>query len=387
MEEVRAKLKSTNPESITATIMQRMLICPVCGRRVDKLVEGVCEECYRREHPLAEPKVKRLEVEVCRSCGALRFRKGKWHSNVGDLEAEIAREASRLLRFRGYVSGVEAELSKDLSLLTLKVRGKALPELAGEYVEEYVVGVSVVRTICEACLGQVSKKKAALVQVRAKGRKFSQSELWELAKQVEEGISELALRDSSVIPVEVEEKPEGLDIYFSSYSAARRVAELLSRKMYVEVLETAKLIGIDDSGREKYKRTIRLLLPSFKAGDVVRFNGGVFYVLGVTARHVELLNLDSYAVTRLYLSHEFTSRVEVLAHVDELPEAIAVSTHGDFIQIMELESYRTLEVRLISPDAAELLTSQERLKIYWEGEKAYIIPIQGTHREAARSRA
>ncbi len=365
----------------------RIAMCPVCGRHVDKLVDGMCEECFRREHPLVSLKVKQLEIEVCRSCGSLRFRKGKWYSDVKELEREIAREASRLVRARDSISAVEAEFSRDLSLLFLKVTGKASPELSYEYTEEFVLKVSTIRTLCETCLGHVSKRKNTLVQIRVHGRRLTQPELRELSKRVEETISELATQDPGVVPVEMEEKPVGLDIYFSEYSAARKVVEALSRKIYVEVLETAKLVGVDDSGREKYRRTIRLLIPGFRTGDVIKFNENIFFVLNVTPRHVELLNLENYTLSSFRLSHNFTSRVTVLAHASELPEAIVVSSSGNFIQVMDLSSYKTLEVRLDSQASLKFLAGQERLRIYSAGEKIYLIPSQYILQGASRRRA
>lgn len=354
--------------------MLREVRCPVCGRVVDRLVEGVCEECYRKEHPLLEFKLDRLVIDVCRSCGALRFRRGRWHSSVEELEREVSREYSRLIRPKGVLTEVRVGFSRDLSKAFFRARGKASPQLGGEYTEEYVVDVELNRTLCEACLGHISKKKDTLVQIRARGRKFEPSELRMLSMLIEESVSEISADDPFAVPVEVQEKPEGLDVYFSEYSAARKVIETLARKLYFEVLETAKLIGLDGSGHRKYKRTIRLLLPGIMRGDVVKHGGKLWYVSEVTPTHVELTNLDTFSTIKLRLSHETVRRIEVVTHERDLPEALIVSRSGNFLQILDLSSYKTMEVYLRSKEALELLESSPSVYVFYDGERTYLIP-------------
>ncbi|MEZ0344980.1 MAG: NMD3-related protein [Infirmifilum sp.] len=351
--------------------------CPVCGRTVERLVNGLCEECYRREHPLLELKTDHVELEVCRICGSLRFKKGKWVSSRDEAAEELRRMFPRLARSQGQIRYVKVELPSSLSLVVFKVTGRASPELQQDYTEEYTLKVSVKKTICNVCLGHVSKKKNAIIQIRAQGRKLEQTELNNVVKLVEDSVSEVSMKDPLAVPVEVEEKPEGLDLYFSEYTAARKIAEALQRRVYMEVLETSKHIGVDESGHGKFKRTIRLLLPGFVQGDVVTLGGSFYYVARLTRRYVELLDLERYTTTRLPLNHETTSKISVVAHEKDLPEGLVVSKSGSFIQVLELGSYRTIEAYFSLESAVDRLLGSERVKLFFHGEKTYLIPLPG----------
>ncbi|MGB9709809.1 MAG: NMD3-related protein [Infirmifilum sp.] len=364
--------------------MQRLLICPACGRETDKLVEGLCEDCYRKEHPLLELKSDHVELHVCRICGSLSIRKDKWLSSREDLEEDLEKNISKIARVRGLLREVDIKVSEDLSLIIIKAKGRASNELRSDYVEEHVMKVLTRKTVCEACLGQVSRRKHALIQIRARDQRLGEKRLKEISKIIEDTLTELSTRDPSAVPVEVQQKPEGLDIYFSGYPAARKVAEALSRRMYVEVLETSKLIGVDGSGREKYKRTIRLLLPGFVPGDVVKLDQELYYVSALSQRYVELLNLQRYTKVRLNLTREVTSKMNVVASEEDLAEGLVLSKSGNFLQVLNLRTYETFEVYLEKAEALTMFPVSEKVKILLFGEKTYLIPFQCTPQEVTR---
>lgn len=364
--------------------MQRALRCPACGRLVDRLVDGLCEECYRKEHPLVDVKSASIEVEVCRVCGSMRFKRDKWVSSRDELGLELKRGIHRVLRVQGYVQNIDVKISNDLSLAVFRVTGRASRDISRDYMEEYVLRISPKKTICETCMGHISKKKQALIQIRAHGRKIGEAELRKIVKELEESISEISAKYPRAIPVEVEQKPEGLDVYFSDYPAARKVAEALSRRMPLDVLETGKLIGVDKSGREKFKMTIRLALPGFMPGDVIRLNQQLYYVLSMTRQHVELLDLQSYNTIRLRLTRETSSKIALIASESELGEGLVLSRSGNFIQVLNLASYQTFEAYFDSQSALDMFTESERVKILFHDEKTYLIPSLRTLQEEAR---
>ena len=80
---------------------------------------------------------------------------------------------------------------------------------------------------------------------------------------LEQSAEEVRRKDRSAFISRIDEKREGLDLYVNPTGLARRMASLLKDKFGAEIVETAKLIGVDRDrgGKRKFKVSVLARLP------------------------------------------------------------------------------------------------------------------------------
>jgi len=317
-------------------------LCPVCGREVEALYGGVCEECYRRLHPLAELP-RELEVTLCRVCGAYKLG-SKWvKPRNGDPLREALEEAvKRSIRVRGRaeriaVSGIEGESVRVL------VSGSAAEGMRA-YEEEHITPVRVRWELCRECVLSKSKREAARVQVRAKSRGLTPTEI-DAAKEVVERFLGSRWRGNLDL-VDVVEKGDVLDFVFSSIPSARLAADALKREFPSTLLETRKSVGVDASGRRLARITFRILLPEFKVGDVIEFRGKLYYVTRLSGEGVWAINLNRLEEVKLGRGRELIESSKVVCRGEEMEPVIVASLRGSEVEVVALRSGRSISLRL-----------------------------------------
>lgn len=345
--------------------------CPSCGRVTDVLVEGLCPDCFRALHPLVVQK-REIKLEECRVCGAFRLGGSRWIRNLEELEREVLRKLSSFVEVKGGVQ--ELSLSLERGVLKLKVLGKAHEALPSNYVEVHELRFKISRTICDSCLGYVSKRKTAIVQVRAKGRMLTQDEIAVIKNALSTLSSLSASKGLNYMPVEVKEEPFGMDIYFSSSTVASEFVRRLSGKLYFDVLETSKLIGVTSSGREKHRLTIRLLLPSFKRGDIVGIEGKLYLVDSVISGKIIVRDLETFEKGSLPLSRLNLNNVRVYASRENLEEGVVVSNDGASIYVMLPSSGDVLEVSVKHGKQAAMFTPGSKVSILRKAGEIILVP-------------
>ncbi|MEB3806233.1 MAG: 60S ribosomal export protein NMD3 [Desulfurococcales archaeon] len=226
--------------------------CPRCGRIVDRLVRGVCPECFAEKYGVAVlPDIVR--VEACRYCGAVRIG-GRWvrASSFDEAVETIARyvvERARPVEPLEDVelAGIEYESSPNWTTrLTL--------HLIGRYRDVTITGrarvlVQIKSSICPVCRVRVSGEYDTLLQIRgARGEA--------LRREVEEGLVNAGLLGQLV---DIVESRDGIDVYFTNRGAARKLARELSRRFKARLYEVVhETVGVDSSGRRRSRKTLVL---------------------------------------------------------------------------------------------------------------------------------
>ncbi|ABL77863.1 NMD3 [Thermofilum pendens Hrk 5] len=344
------------------------ILCPVCGKPTDRLIDGLCPECYRRSRRIMEPKRDALRVKVCRKCGRLYY-KDEWLSSSEELAMSVEKDLPRLVKVRGELRSARVSLYIDKGFAEVHAVGRADSGIDFFYEETLRIPLKTEYSICDWCLGKVSKKKSAIVQVRASERELSNDE----KKAVYKVLDELSSSgNAEALPWDVKEEAGGLDLYFSSPRAAREVVRRLSERVYFEVLETSKKVGVDGSGHEKYQSTIRLLLPHIARGDVVLYRNEYFLVKDVDPKRVTLLNLSSYEKEVYMLNKSLLSRISVIARANELKMGVVVYTAGDKVHVMS-NDYKVYEVD-IPPSARKLFQEEQTVGLLVLENKVLLIP-------------
>ncbi|HDI31629.1 MAG TPA: hypothetical protein ENF80_02320 [Thermofilum sp.] len=327
------------------------LFCPLCGKTVEKLYDGLCEECYRRAHPLVESPDKLIEITLCPSC--LSFKLGrKWvvpGSQNDPLREAITRSIKQTLNSKSVkavkvVDGIDMVLTEKSGTLRVAVTGHAHRDMS-EYVEEYSVPIKIEYRYCPTCKDIKSKRELARIQIRALNRELTKKEI-ELAEKVsEEELRSLYERDRGAVPIEVKIGKKGIDYAFSSHHIARSLALKLQKVLSADLLETHKEIGVSE-GRKLLRITYRLLLPPFREGDVIERSGRLYYVLSISGSSVRLLSLKELSEKTLKLSRGLLDKVKVVYRYEELPIGMIVSVTPPYVQVMSMDEYAVYELYL-----------------------------------------
>ncbi len=354
--------------------------CPVCGRETDKLVGGLCPECYAKTHPLAPEGLTHLRATICQVCGAYMIGR-EWRNprsmDVQDVLSEIAVKSVKRAFEKRNIKVVRVEVESIRSKKTgynlgvmVELEGSPSPDVP-PYTQEVYVRISVGLGKCPACKAVMAKTEKAIVQIRAKNRKLTDAERKTATQLLRYVVNKLYRTDRTAVPVRVDESDSRIDIAFASRSPARALVSELRRKMPVEVLETHKDLGVDRRGMRKTRVTYRVLLPTPRRGDVIELNGEAYYVMEVRGRYAKCLQLPLYREVKLDVHALHKANVSVLR--EKIRLAVVISSTHDIVQLMITDTYEVVEVRVSR--ALPWLKEQSRVGIVKLKGKVIPVPL------------
>jgi len=344
-------------------------LCPACGREVKTLYNGLCEECFKASHRLLEPP-HQVEVTLCKLCGSYKL-EGEWRRPRTDnpLGEAVREVVSRSGRVRGKVLSLSVDVSgAEGGLARIRVLG-TFSEGVTPYEEEYEVQLRVRWDLCTQCTLTKSKREAARVQVRAQGRPLEPDEILAARRIVERS---LATRwRGSLDLIEVIETEGGVDFVFSSLPSAKLAASALSRELFSTLLETRKSAGVV-SGRRVARHTLRVLVPGFRAGDIIEYDGTLHYVLEVSRSGVRALDLRTYKERLLSKARPLIERSRVVVRREELEDAVVAYAIPGEVGLVLLRSQKSLPVRMI--DGLPWLKVGDRVLVASVAGRAFVLP-------------
>ncbi len=256
--------------------------CPKCGSEKGVLVGGFCPNCFWEG--ALEDFPKELRITVCRYCYSHLHGK-RWMLRTdmkGEeriVQAAEAEVEGQLLLPRGVevagISGKVTARSPDGEPTAVEVTLR-LEETASGQEKEAKVLVAIDNQICHECYGAATGKYVAIVQVRAEGR-----ELDAVDREVVEGvIGNFSVRSEVRGKAEISQIKEnegGLDIKFTDLNPAKMFAKDLASVTGAEVVESARIVGIDKrTGGRTYRTTIAVKLPDLRLGEMLEMGGKIF---------------------------------------------------------------------------------------------------------------
>jgi len=347
----------------------RKIRCPRCGEPTSILVEGVCPRCYHEEVPLVSLPTE-LEIRVCRVCGAVETPSGKWvRRPLGEVVREYVENA---MAVNGVLERLETDYGEE-GYVVVRAYGRVHPEASESVEEEHVIGVKRSYTMCPSCIKVLSKKEEARIQIRAYNRELSQAERRRIREIAENSLSESWRRGRAAQPIKVDEGAQGIDIVLASREAARELVSALSSRMFFDILETSKDLGVDESGRGKRRVTYRLLLPPFREGSIVEFKRRPYLVERVGRDRLTVRSLSDLAEAKLGITKRMYTDFKVLGEIRDLEEGMVVSVEPPYVMVMSLRDFRSFEVKL--GGGFDEVAPGGRVRIFRHGGRTYIIPV------------
>lgn len=200
--------------------------------------------------------IDRIELIFCSRCGKYKIG-GRWKSLEFDevIKNTVVKEVKVDERFK--IEKIEVS-GKNL-FFTGKFSGENL-RLSLPF--DYKIRV----VCCPSCSKESGRYYEAVLQLRTDGRELEKDEI-ERAREIV----------NSFEFVREEKLKEGIDFYFKNRGDAKKALRRIAEELGGHVTETKKLHTKID-GRDVYRSTYLVRLPSYRVGDVVQIKGRLVLV-------------------------------------------------------------------------------------------------------------
>lgn len=266
-----------------------MAFCVECGAE-GPILHGLCEKHFVQKHELVKAP-ETFRVSRCPHCSRLRLSRSWEAITLEDaIPALLAQHAVTDPLVKGaQFTWLAREVDPTTTALTVKARC-----LVGEWdlVTSFRTKVRVREALCPTGSRQSGDFFVGTVQVRADGRPLSEEEgrrVSEIATGARKGAEEFVSR--------IETVKGGVDVRVSSNGFAKRLARDLAKAFGGTVGGSATL-HTQREGRELYRSTYVVRIPSFREGDTIRWRGAEYRV-ETLGDPVHLRRRDSGAIARV----------------------------------------------------------------------------------------
>ena len=361
-------------------LIQLTAPCYLCGK--DAIVEGLCNTCYDKQHPLMEVSTP-LTLLACKKCGSVKIPGGWKKISIGKMNAEelaevqmdIILEQEIKLFYKGLTLALEEAKKLDrVTHLIVTATGKS-HESIPPHDEEYPVEIRFRYSTCDTCGMMSGGYYEAILQMRADGREISDDEKKELTKRVTETTVARYKSDDKAFINMIDDTKHGVDYYIGSEHLAKDIADDFEGRYIAERKENYKLIGEDKTGKKKYRVTILLRLPRFSIGDFVLVSEQPCQVLAMGRGNLTYYNLLRRERFTINPRNAKWRTIEFLAPLTERREFMVVTyVFGQPVQIMDSENFDVSEIEESAFDSE--ITSGAKIHGLLVEEHLYILPDQ-----------
>lgn len=335
--------------------------CVICGKHEAYMpLNHFCPSCYMINHPLlpqttSEPS---LQVPFCNFCAQLKIGR-KWYpledsSTLESLKIELSHvlELQNDITLRIQLTNIEYSASGIPHLLNIHLtaeRQLAPVDQFQQEQQEFVIELVV--SPCRQCMKFQSAHYEAVLQIRADQRKLESEEAQWISQQLIEQTNKAAEKNANVYISKLEERPEGLNFYFSAASLALRLARELADSTAAHLQVSYKLVSAHPSLKHPIKRaTIRLRLPSYHIGDFVSFrlksseSSEVVQILAFTRGMVQYHSYRNNIKASDPVKQFNERNPFVMASALQIRPFLIIAHLDDSVQVMDSLTYRTFEI-------------------------------------------
>lgn len=320
-----------------------MEFCVECGAQ-EKLYGHLCRDCLTRKELIRAP--DHLQLVVCRGCGTVQ-RKSRWLATEPSDEVVImlgkqTKSHSQVSELHWEVPCFEAEKGerKLQCVANLTIGSDTLSV-------EHELKVKVSYQMCPKCSRQSSDYFEVTIQLRREGlsAKHAVHALRNEDDKILGLIDDLGENYETGFLTRSEAVTGGIDYYLGSVSLGRIITRKLRDFLSADVSESKSLVGMKD-GRDMYRWTILVKLPSVASGDVVLAEGSLHVVDTLGRGSITLRSLTTGTKMRIKAS---TNELRLVLGRNDIQDAIVVSQEGNTLQVLDPDSMRTESV-LLPPD-------------------------------------
>jgi nonsense-mediated mRNA decay protein 3 len=319
------------------------LFCPKCGKETQH--EGLCTTCFMEKFVVFEvPEV--LEVKVCPKCPSYKVGAVWTSTDIEDRDELTKKAAAKIIKLAVTFNkeSKHPKLAIDSEFINPKILRSHLTVEADvqerHVVSEKDVEVRIRNETCDVCSRMAGGYYEAILQIRATDRFPNKVEVARCLKIADNVISHAEkVGDRLAFVTDVQELPEGTDIYMGSMACTRQIARAIADEFGGTVSESPKLVGEKD-GKGLYRVTFAVRLPNIVPGDIVRMYGKPVVVEKVGKR---IGGTD--LTTGNNTSMMFEGKLEKLSDRSKAIKTVLVSEDAGSVQILDPVSYMPLTIK------------------------------------------
>lgn len=340
------------------------MFCVRCGKE-GSTYESLCTECFLANNRFTKVP-DHVDLLQCYHCREFQLR-GKWQRLT--LE-EAAREAARgALEVR---KGAEVtRVRQDIQAaddFNYHVKMHVLLEYSDLKIEEENSTIVRVKNgVCSRCSKIMGSYYESIIQIRGRERKLTEEQEERLVRSVQDKVQEAQLENREMFISKLEEVPGGVDAYLSSISLAKAISHDLADKYGAEVKESSTLVT-QKEGRDVYRVTFLVRLPSYLRGEAILHKGRPHLVTAITSTKTKLVNLKTHEP--LNESNMDLREARVIGKREDILEAVVLSESAKELQVMHPRTFATVELR--KPPGFKVEGEAVRVLLY--EEEMYLLP-------------
>lgn len=344
--------------------------CPVCGRDTETLIEGSCADCAAKKHTtLAVPPV--LELLTCAHCGSVQ-QGNRWVPGSKDVEVLVRKRLE---------DSIEHDPALRERRVTLELRwqderiARAQVHLAAHFqgvpIEQSTdVEVRVKRSSCTECSRSFGGYFEAVLQVRGADP--------DVYKRLEGMLLEIVDKElnsykgehrTGAFVSKAETVRGGHDFYVGGLEVARLLAQTLVKRTGAEYQESTSLVG-RRQGQDLYRFTLLVRLPPYLAGDFIQMDERLYKVLSHSGKLLTLWDFENKI--RVQREPKRAKSLRVVGRAHDVKDAVVVSKHGNDLQIMDPETYQTIDLKTDKP-----VREGETVRVFRFEDELILVPADG----------
>lgn len=214
--------------------------CPVCGKTVEKLYDGLCADDFLKKISFEKQIPKKILLHQCKQCGKIYIDK----KSAVTIEGAVDIFLQEILKDK-MINSANYRIEGGKIHISLQIKYDDL-----EKEETFERELVVKNIICESCAMKNSGYFNSILQVRVP-EKVLQIIIDDILTQIDlmRNYNDMAFIGKT------EKKKEGVDFYIGSKDVADQVAKNLKIKYGAEIKKTSKQSGYL-SGKKIYRDTV-----------------------------------------------------------------------------------------------------------------------------------
>lgn len=290
------------------------MFCVECGKK-GKTYHGLCIDCYLKKKKFFYIPSS-VEVTFCKECNAYRMG-GEWKS--GNLREDLEEYIKKNIR---------AEIDYECIMDNEKVicRGKFEGR---DVVEEKEIRIIRKEKLCPQCSLKKGGYFEAIIQVRDADEESMQRADEIIKKNVEKGKTFISKK---------KKVRGGHDYYLGSKKAAEHAAKEIKEMLGGEMKISPTLAGVKD-GKRVYRNTYSVRFFPL-VGKFVKIDERLYMITSMDGKKLELRDMEGgkKSIYREDLKRAVNLELKV-------KEARVIYEEGNYLHVMDMESYKTTIVR------------------------------------------
>ena len=345
-----------------------MTFCVKCGAE-GPVYDSVCKACFLEGKTFSRI-ADHLNLLQCAHCKEYAIG-GKWivHETIEGAADDIAVGSVEIVKGAKVDEISASVIAADQA--NYRVHIDVTLDVKGLIVEEELdTIVRLKNSVCGRCSKIKGSYWESVLQIRSRDRKLTDKEVDEILDRVERIISEAAVDNRDIFVTKIDRMvggAGGADVFLSSNSFGKLISRDLSDQYGAEVKDTAKLLT-QKEGRDVYRVTYLVRLPSYRFGDIIMFRKKMYLVGPMRVSGSRLTDMKTGET--INYSHIDLIDAKVIGTREEMKDAIVLMDTGRELQILHPTTMKPIELR--KPNKFE--AKGETVKVFLHEDEIYLLP-------------